>query len=169
MLLPAGFAPYAHAPLPEAPVSPKLHLNATSCVTLFAAAESVVAVASKNAKSGDIPLALTTFALSCKLPLVVEHDAPAVGAPELTETVTLRLVLPPAPVHVSVYVELLDSAPVLCDPLMGSVPDHAPEAVQEVALVTDQVNVELAPLATLVGLALNEMVGSAEETVTVAD
>jgi hypothetical protein len=57
---------------------------------------------------------------------------------------------------------------VLCVPLTASVPAHAPEAVQEVALVEDQVNVEVPPLATLVGLALKDTVGAAD-TVTVAD
>jgi hypothetical protein len=33
-------------------------------------------------------------------------------------------------------------------------PDHEPEAVHEVALVETQVKVELAPLATVLGLAL---------------
>ncbi len=61
------------------------------------------------------------------------------------------------------------SAPVLCVPLTASDPDQAPDAVHEVALAADHVKVELEPLATLVGLALNEMVGAAEETVTVAD
>jgi hypothetical protein len=41
--------------------------------------------------------------------------------------------------------------------------------VQAVALVEDQVNVELLPLATLVGLALKDTLGEAAETVTVAD
>jgi hypothetical protein len=40
------------------------------------------------------------------------------------------------------------------EPFNGWVPDHAPEAVQEVALVDDQVKVELPPLATVLGLAL---------------
>jgi hypothetical protein len=40
------------------------------------------------------------------------------------------------------------------EPFNGSVPDHAPEAVQEVALVEDHVKVELPPLATVLGLAL---------------
>jgi len=48
-------------------------------------------------------------------------------------------------------------------------PDHAPEAVQEDALVEDQVSVELPPLATLVGLALSEAVGAGVDTETVAD
>lgn len=57
----------------------------------------------------------------------------------------------------------------LCVPLTASVPAHAPEAVQEVALVEDQVNVEVPPLATLVGLALKDTVGAGADTVTVAD
>jgi hypothetical protein len=48
------------------------------------------------------------------------------------------------------------------------VPDQAPEAVQEVALVEVQFSVELPPLATLAGLALIDTVG-AGVTVTVAD
>jgi len=41
------------------------------------------------------------------------------------------------------------NAPVDCPVLLESalLPDHAPEAVQEVALADDQVSVELAPLA----------------------
>jgi hypothetical protein len=53
-------------------------------------------------------------------------------------------------------------------PLTGSDPLHAPEATQVVALVEDQVNVELLPLATLVGLALIVTVGAAADAVTVA-
>lgn len=54
-------------------------------------------------------------------------------------------------------------------PLIALVPDQAPEAVQEVALVEDQLNVEVPPLETLVGLALSETLGAAADTVTVAD
>jgi hypothetical protein len=49
------------------------------------------------------------------------------------------------------------------------VPDQAPEAVQEVALVAAQVNVELLPLATVLGLAVSVKVGAGEVTDTVAD
>jgi hypothetical protein len=52
------------------------------------------------------------------------------------------------------------SAPVLCVPLTGSVPDHAPEAVHVVALVEDQVIVVLPPLATMLGLGLIVTVGA---------
>jgi hypothetical protein len=48
-------------------------------------------------------------------------------------------------------------------------PDHAPEAVQEVALVADQVSVELLPLATVLGLAEKLTVGAGVVTETVAD
>jgi hypothetical protein len=51
------------------------------------------------------------------------------------------------------------SAPVDLEPLVASVPDHAPEAAHEVALVDDQVNVELAPVETLAGLGLSVTVG----------
>ncbi len=39
-------------------------------------------------------------------------------------------------------------------------PDHAPEATQEVALVDDQVNMEDPPLATDVGFAASDTVGT---------
>ena len=61
------------------------------------------------------------------------------------------------------------SAPVDCDPLRGLAPDHDPEAVQAVALVADQVRVELLPLATVLGVATRLMVGTGCVTVTVAD
>ncbi len=44
-------------------------------------------------------------------------------------------------------------------PLTASVPLHPPDAEHEVALVEDQVKVELPPLDTLVGLALIDTVG----------
>ena len=61
------------------------------------------------------------------------------------------------------------SAPVDCEPLVGSLPDQAPEAVQEVALVADQASVELLPLVTVLGLAVKLTVGAGEVTETVAD
>jgi hypothetical protein len=53
-------------------------------------------------------------------------------------------------------------------------PDHAPEARQEVAAVDDQVSVEDPPLTTDVGFATSDTVGSGggggePDTVTVAD
>ena len=54
------------------------------------------------------------------------------------------------------------------EPPTALVPDHAPEAAHEVALVADQVNVELLPFATALGLALKLNVGAAAATDTVA-
>lgn len=61
------------------------------------------------------------------------------------------------------------SAPVDCDPLVAKLPDQAPEAPHEVALVEDQVRVAAPPLVTVLGLALRVTVGGRDVTVTVAD
>ena len=52
------------------------------------------------------------------------------------------------------------SAPVDWLPETALLPDHAPEAVQEVALVDDQVSVEDAPLAIDVGFAASDTAGT---------
>jgi hypothetical protein len=60
-------------------------------------------------------------------------------------------------------------APVLWEPLAAFVPLQPPEAVQDVALVELQVNVEVPPLAIVVGFAVNAAVGTGlAVTVTVA-
>jgi len=61
------------------------------------------------------------------------------------------------------------SAPVACEPLTALVPTQAPEALQEVALMADQVKVDPLPLATVLGLAESVTVGAGEVTDTVAD
>ncbi len=53
-------------------------------------------------------------------------------------------------------------------PLVASVPLHAPLAVQEVALVDDQVSVALLPSVIEVGLTASVTVGAAGE-LTVSD
>ena len=60
------------------------------------------------------------------------------------------------------------SEPVDWLPEVALLPDHAPEAVQEVALVDDQVSVEDPPLAIDAGFAVSDTVG-AGNTVTVTD
>jgi len=60
------------------------------------------------------------------------------------------------------------SAPVDWLPEVALLPDHEPEAVQEVALVDDQVSVEDAPLATDVGFTARDTVGTGN-TVTVTE
>ena len=61
------------------------------------------------------------------------------------------------------------SAPVDCVPLVALLPDQPPEAVQAVALAEDHFRVELAPVASVLGLALMLTVGVDEVTETVAD
>ena len=56
-----------------------------------------------------------------------------------------------------------------CEPLRALVPDQAPEAVQAVALVADQVNVALLPLVTALGPTLRLTVGVGDLIETVAD
>jgi hypothetical protein len=55
-----------------------------------------------------------------------------------------------------------------CDPLTGMAPLQPPLARHEVALVADQVSVELFPLVMALGPALKVTVGAGVETVTVA-
>jgi hypothetical protein len=122
-------------------------------------AAHAVALAADQVSIELLPLA-TVLGLSARL---------TVGAGAVTETVADCVALPPVPVQVSPYVVLDLRAPVDCEPLTGMLPDQAPEAVQEVALVADQVNVELLPLATVLGLAANVTVGAGAVTETVAD
>ena len=93
---------------------------------------------------------------------------PTVGGPE-TLTVTDWLALPPGPLQASVKVVVALSAPVLALPLVGSLPDQPPEAVQ-LALVEDQLSVDDPPVLTVVGLALRLTVGlGGADTLTVTD
>jgi hypothetical protein len=68
-----------------------------------------------------------------------------------------------------VYEVVAVSAEVLCEPLVGSLPLQPPDALQAVALVDDQDNVDAAPLPTVLGVAVNVTAGAGVVTVTVAD
>jgi hypothetical protein len=105
-------------------------------------------VASKNISSGEIPDPRTAFARNTSPPLVALQEAAPVTT-GVTFTVTDWLALPPDPLQVSAYVVVVLSAPVLALPLVGSLPDHPPEALQLVALVDDQLSVEAEPLLTV--------------------
>ena len=59
------------------------------------------------------------------------------------------------------------SVPVLQLPLIPSLPDHPPEAVQLVAFVEDQLKVEADPLVTVPGLAVRATVGLTAAAFTV--
>jgi hypothetical protein len=84
--------------------------------------------------------------------------------PDCTATVALCVagLVPLAPVQVSVKVVVLLKAPVLALPLVGSLPDHPPVALQLVALLDDQVRVEAPPAVRVAGLADRLTVGLAD-------
>lgn len=87
-----------------------------------------------------------------------------------TVTVTDRTTLPPAPLHVSVYIPVLVNASSVCMPLVVFVPLHALLAAQVVASVLDQVNVVDSLYAIMAGFALMVTVGiSGASTVIVTD
>jgi hypothetical protein len=83
--------------------------------------------------------------------------------PAVTVTVALAAagVVPLAPEQVNVKVLVALSAAVATLPPVDCAPLQAPDAVQAVALVEDQVSVVVPPVVTLVGLALSETVGAA--------
>ena len=96
------------------------------------------------------------------------------GGVPLTVTVADALAVPPDPVQARLNVLVLVSAPVDWLPEVALLPDQAPEAVQEVAFVEDQVRVDDPPLVTDVGFAASDTVGTGggggvPDTVTVAD
>jgi hypothetical protein len=91
------------------------------------------------------------------------------GAAAVTVTVVDCAAVPPRPVQVRTYVELDVSAPVDWVPLVALLPDHAPEAAQDVALWVLQASEDEAPACTLLGAALKLTSGAALLTVTVTD
>jgi hypothetical protein len=60
-------------------------------------------------------------------------------------------------------------APVDSEPFGRCLPDHFPDATQNVALLDVQVKVAAAPLATAPGVAVSVTVGAGADTVTVVD
>ncbi|OGM78607.1 hypothetical protein A2197_02860 [Candidatus Woesebacteria bacterium RIFOXYA1_FULL_48_16] len=93
------------------------------------------------------------------LPPLDKVKLKAVGA--VTLTVVDWLAVPPVPVQVNVYI-VVAVGETVCDPEVAFVPDHAPDAVQTVALAEDQERVEALPEVTEVGLAEIETVGVAD-------
>jgi hypothetical protein len=78
-----------------------------------------------------------------------------------TVTVVLACALPPAPLQLNTKFDEAFSVPVLTEPLVGSLPLHAPEAVQLVALLLLQLSMALLPPVIAVGVADNETTGCA--------
>jgi len=97
-----------------------------------------------------------------------------VGTGAVTVTLADALAVPPGPVQTRVKVLEPVNTPLDWLPEIALTPDHAPEAVHELASVDDQMSVEAPPFATDVGLAVSETVGrggggGAPDTVTVVD
>ena len=92
-----------------------------------------------------------------------------VGAGADTATVTDWAADPPAPVQVNVYLVAAVRLEVAWEPLAASLPPQPPDATQDVPLVDDHVNVETAPLLTVLGFAVSVTDGAGVVTVTVAD
>jgi hypothetical protein len=59
--------------------------------------------------------------------------------------------------------------PVDCEPLSALLPDHAPEAEQDVAFTAFHVSVELVPFAMVLGVAAMLTLGASDFTETVTD
>jgi hypothetical protein len=92
----------------------------------------------------------------------------AVGTGATVTVADAAVLVPPAPVHVSVYAVLVVSVPVFWVPLAVFVPLQPREAVHDVALVELHVSVEFPPPAIVVGFAVSMAVGTGA-MVTVAD
>jgi hypothetical protein len=118
-------------------------------------------------------VALVELQVSVELPPLDTEVGPALrvtaGAAVGTVIVVDWTAEPPAPVQVSAYLVDALSTFVLCEPLVAWLPLHPPEAVHDVALVDDQLNVDRPPLATVLGDAASVTAGAGVATVTVAD
>jgi hypothetical protein len=125
-------------------------------------ASQEVASVEDQVRVEDAPLAIDVG--------LAANDTVGTGAGGVpTVTVVEALAVPPSPVHASPNVAVLVSGTLDWLPEVVLVPVHAPEATQDVASVDDQVRVEELPLATDVGLAVRDTVGTGGVTVTVAE
>jgi hypothetical protein len=82
------------------------------------------------------------------------------GGAAVTLIVTLVCTWPPCPEQLRMYVLDAVRTPVLSLPDSATLPDHAPEAAQDVVLVEDQVSVALPPDCTEVAEAVSETCGA---------
>ncbi len=92
-----------------------------------------------------------------------------VGVGGVTVTVADCEAEPPVPVQVSVNFVVAVRVAVAFEPLVVSAPLQPPDALHEVALVDDQLNVDAVPLLTVLGLAVSVTAGAGVVTDTVAD
>jgi hypothetical protein len=102
-----------------------------------------------------------------KVELAPEATAVGVAASETDGggyTVTAAMtgaVVPPGPVQVKENVAFAIRMPVLCVPLLASVPLQSPLAVHEAAWIELHVSMDVFPAGTAVGIAVNCALGAA--------
>jgi hypothetical protein len=132
-----------------------------------------VALAPDHAPDAVQPVALVDDQLSVdEPPMTTELGfavSDTVGTAGVTVTLADALALPPGPVQSIVKVLEVVNPPLDWLPEVALLPDQAPDAVQELASVDDQLSVEELPLITEVGLAVSDTVGAAGVTATLAD
>jgi hypothetical protein len=137
------------------PLSVLLPLHPPDAVQLVALAEDQVNVA--------VPPAGTLDGLT-------ESDTTGGAGAALTVTTVLAWEVPPGPEQLRTKVDVEDSEPVDCVPLVGLLPFQAFEAVQLLVPIVAHVSVEDPPAVTDEGLADIEMEGAGGDcTATVAD
>ncbi|HXF47571.1 MAG TPA: hypothetical protein VNK91_15780 [Burkholderiaceae bacterium] len=99
--------------------------------------------------------------LSTVVGVALSETVGAAGDTGVTSIVTERDSLPPLPTQVNVKRPVADNGPIDSDPEVGRWPDHAPEAVHDVAPFDDHFSTALAPLLTTEGSASRETTGAA--------
>jgi hypothetical protein len=159
-------------PEPPAPVQTRVNVVALASAAVLSL--PAVALAPLQPPDAVHDVAFAEVQVNVLLPPLAtlvgdaDKETVGVGVDAVTETVLLACALPPAPLQLSVKLVVVVSAPVLWEPDVALPPLQPPDAVQEVALVEDQVSVLLLPLLMLVGDADSETVGVAALTETVA-
>jgi hypothetical protein len=157
--------------LPEPPGPAQVRVNVVVALSAPVDWLPLVARAPLQPPLAVQPVALVELQVSvADSPLAIEAGAAlsvTAGTGDVTVTVTVRLLVPPGPVHVNVKSDVAFSAAVGSLPLTAFAPDHASEAVQLVAFVALQVSVDAWPLVTVAGFAVRVIAGAGVLTVTV--
>lgn len=156
--------------LPEPPGPAQVRVNVVVALSAPVDWLPLVARAPLQPPLAVQPVALVELQVSvADWPFSIEAGAAlnvTAGTGGVTVTVTVRLLVPPGPVQVSVKSDVALSAGVAWLPLVAFAPDQASEAVQLVALVVLQVSVDAWPLVTVAGFAASVIAGAGVLTVT---
>jgi hypothetical protein len=149
--------------LPEPPVPVQVSVKVVVAVIALLVALPLVAFDPDQPPDAVHEVAFVLVHDSCVVPplgtLIGVAVRLTVGAPMIV-TVFESLAEPPAPVQVSVKVVVAVIALLVALPLVAFDPDQPPEAVHDVAFELVQDSCVVAPLATLVGVAVRLTVGA---------